>query len=120
MADAGQGVVLAHDRHRRPVRAGASLERRLDAVGRAGDRQPLVLEDAGQQLVGEALLETQLGAGVDLVRHVDQQDSPPVDLGGEPGLGVTERGRLHGRPRYWRPLTRPFCRTRPGNVTAEV
>ena len=84
-------------RHGRPLAAGRGLERRLDATGRPGDVEAGVLEHAGEQLVGEALLVVELRVGVDLVRHVDQQLGPAVDLGGEPLLGVAERGRLHRR-----------------------
>ena len=63
--------------------------RAANAVSSPGaplDGEALALEDAGEQVVGEVLLEAQLGVGVDLVRRLDQHVGQPVDLGDHPVL----------------------------------
>jgi hypothetical protein len=65
--DAGQRVVLAQHRDRRPAGAGPCGERGLEPVGVAFDVEALVLQHLGQQVVGEPLLVVELRVGVDLV-----------------------------------------------------
>ena len=59
------------------------------------DRQALALDHPGEELVGEVLLVVELGVRVHLVRHVEQQVTSLVDLGGQARLDVGERGRVH-------------------------
>ena len=95
VADAGQGVVLAHDRHPGAGRARRRQERGRDAARTPLDRQALALDHPGQELVGEVLLVVELGSRVHLVRHVEQQVASLVDLGRQARLDVGERGRVH-------------------------
>ena len=64
-----------------PVAARPCLERRGDAVRVTGRREPGVVDDRREQIVGEDLLEVQLGVGVDLVARVEQPIGEAVDLG---------------------------------------
>ena len=89
VADAGQGVVLAQHGDRRARRTPARAANAVSSpAAERVDGQALALEDPGEQVVGEVLLEAELGVRVDLVRHVEQHVGPPVDLGGHAGLGV--------------------------------
>ena len=72
MADAGEGVVFAADGDRRTGGSHAGIECRRHVVGALIDRDPLVGEHAGEQLVGEVLLEVELGVGVDRVGDLEQ------------------------------------------------
>ena len=78
----GQGVVLAEHGDGRAV-AGARPgdEGGRQAVGAALDLEALGLEHAGQQVVGEVLLEAQLGVGVDLWETSSSRSARAVDLG---------------------------------------
>ena len=90
MADAGQGVVLEQHGHGRAVDPGPGREGGVEPVGVALDREPLLLEQAGEEVVGVVLGEVLLGMVVDLVGGGDQGVGPPVDLRADPGLGLLE------------------------------
>ncbi|GHH63386.1 hypothetical protein GCM10017673_04160 [Streptosporangium violaceochromogenes] len=49
-------------------------------MGVALDRETLPFKDARQQLVSETLLETEFGASVEPMRHVEKDVSAPIDL----------------------------------------
>ena len=74
-----------------PVRPGD--ERRVEIERVALDVELLGFEQAGQQVVGEVLLVTQLGMLVDLVRRVDEHVGPLVDLRRQTFL---HRCEIHG------------------------
>ena len=82
--------------------------------------RPSAFEHVGQQVVGELLLEAELGAGVDLVRHVEQDLLSSIDLVGELLFG---RVSVHGPSVLSRPATLWARRRRrtqpsPGAATA--
>ena len=90
MADARQGVVLAHDSHQRTVTsAGPGLEGGVHAVGPALHGQAVPVQHFGEQVVGVVLLEAQFGPLVDAVRHIQQFGGQTVDLRADPSLGFS-------------------------------
>ena len=77
----GQGVVLAAaPRWSGPSVPARADERGVEPVGAALDGEALVLEEAGEQVVGEVLLVAELGVLVDLVGDLEQHVGSRVDL----------------------------------------
>ena len=83
--ESGEGVVLEEHGDGGAGLAGRRREGRVDAVRRSLDRQALVLQHAGEEVVGELLLVVRLRVLVDLVGQLDQPIGPGLDLGGAGG-----------------------------------
>ena len=90
VADPGEGVVLAEDRHDRAPGARRPLKGRLEAVGGADHVDSLVGKHPRQQLVGKVLLEGQLGLVVDGPRGLQEHACQLVDP-----LADRPPGRIH-------------------------
>ena len=105
VADAGQRVVLAEERHEGSLGPGAGREGRLHAVGLPLDLQPRLLGRPGEQIMGEVLLESQLGVLVDAVGDLGELGGACLHRGprpapltsAEPGEERTT-GRIYHRP----------------------
>ena len=67
----------------KPPLADRCLERGVDSVGVCGRLQPGGAQLVDEQVVGEVLLEVELGVGVDLVTGVQQLVGEPIDFGAD-------------------------------------
>jgi hypothetical protein len=113
VADPGKGVVLAAHGDGGTVGTDAGVEGGGHVVRAPFDGEAFVVQHPGEQLVGMVLLEAQLRALVDAMRHVEQGRGEPFDLPADPLLGL---GHVHGRHRSdgggWHPGRRRGFRPR--------
>ena len=81
-----------------PPSPASRLERGVEVVGATAGGRARASQRVGQQIVGEVLLEGQLGMGVDLVGDIEQHVGPLVDLGAQSASFRASRvGGSHGR-----------------------